>query len=140
VGDALERQEVVLAEAHQLDVPDEHEFLVVRLERCGEHLRRVDPQAGEELGVGAGDAGRGALQTVAVRVLTDGDEDLPDRFLDAGQVDGLLNRGAGELAVDQTCGEVVRLVGVVRLRRAAVGNQWLPSTEPFGVLLPPTAI
>jgi hypothetical protein len=113
---------------------------VVRLERRGEHLRRVDPQAGEELGVGAGDTGRGALQTVAVRVLTDGDEDLPDRFLDAGQVDGLLDRGAGELAVDQTRGEVVRLVGVVRLRRAAVGDQWLPSTEPFGVLLPPTAI
>ncbi|GAA3344383.1 hypothetical protein GCM10020358_47400 [Amorphoplanes nipponensis] len=140
MGDALERQQVMLAEAHQLDVADQHEFLVVGLERRGEHLRRVDPQAGEELRVRAGDAGRGALETVAVRVLTDGDEDLPDRLLDAGQVDGLLDRGAGELAVDQTRGEVVGLVGVVGLRGAAVGDQRFPSTEPFGLLLPPTAI
>jgi hypothetical protein len=136
---------VVLAEAHHLDVADQHEFLVVGLERRGEHLRRIHPQTGEELRVGAGDAGGGPLQTVAVRVLTDGDEDLPDRFFDAGQVDGLLDRGAGELAVDQTCGKVVGLVEVARLRRAAVGDQRLPSTEPFGVLpelglTPPTAI
>jgi hypothetical protein len=32
------------------------------------------------------------LETLAVRVLTDRDEDLPDRFLDPRQVDGLLNR------------------------------------------------
>jgi hypothetical protein len=145
VGDALERQQMVLAETHQLDVANEHELLVVRLERRGEHLGRVDPQAGEELGVGPGHPGGGADQAVAVRILTEGDEDLPDRFLDAGQVDGALDRRAGELAVDQTRGEVVGLVvGVVRLRRASVDDQRLPSTVPFGVgpaleLPPPTA-
>jgi hypothetical protein len=82
----------MLAHAHQLDVADEHEFLVVRLERGGEHLGRLNPQAGEEFGVRAGDARRGALETVAVRVLTDRDEDLPDRLLDPRQVDGLLHR------------------------------------------------
>jgi len=65
---------------------------VVRLERGGQHLGGIDPEAGEELGVRAGDPGRGALETVAVRVLTDGDEDLPDRLLDPGEVDGLLDR------------------------------------------------
>jgi hypothetical protein len=104
---------------------------VVRLERGGEHLGRVDSQAGEELGVRAGDPGRGALQTVAVRVLADRDEDLPDRFLDPREVDGLLDRSTGELAVDQVRGEVVELVvGVRRLRRAAVGDQCGPSWPP----------
>jgi hypothetical protein len=118
---------------------------VVRLERGGEHLGRVDPQAGEELGVRPGDPGRGALQTLAVRVLTDGDEDLPDRLLNTSQVDGLLDRGAGELAVDQARSEIVELVvGVGRLRRAAVGDQWLPSAVPLALppefgLAPPTA-
>jgi hypothetical protein len=130
---------MVLAETHQLDVADEHELLVVRLERRGEHLRGIDPQAGEELRVRAGDPGGGAYQTVAVRVLTDGDEDLPDRFLDAGQVDGLLDRGAGELAVDQTRGEVVdSVVGVRGLRRAAVADQC--PLSPLLLVAPPTAI
>jgi hypothetical protein len=97
---------------------------VVGLERGGEHLRRVDAQAGEELGVRAGDPGRGALQTLAVRVLADRDEDLPDRLLDAREVDGLFDRGTGELPVDQPRGEIVeRVVGVRRLRRAPVGDQ-----------------
>ena len=51
-------------------------------------------------------------ETVAVRVLTDRDEDLPDRLLDARQVDGLLHGCTGELAVDQARGEIVELVGV----------------------------
>jgi hypothetical protein len=80
------------------------------------------------------------LQTVAVRVLTDGAEDLPDRFLDAAQVDGLLDRGTGELAVDQARGEVVEsVVGVRGLRRAAVGDQ-CPLSPLLLLLPPPTAI
>ncbi len=109
---------------------------MVRLEGGGEDLGRIDAQAGEQLGVRPGDPGRGALQTVAVRVLTDGDEDLPDRFLDAGQVDGLLDRGAGELAVDQTRGEVVQ--GLLALS----DSQCRLSPFGFGAALepPPTAI
>ncbi|GIF11225.1 hypothetical protein Ate01nite_12570 [Actinoplanes teichomyceticus] len=128
--EALERQQVVLAHALHLDVPDQDEFLVVGLEGGGEHGRRVDPQAGEELRVGPGDPGGGPGQAVPIRVLTDRDEDLPDRLLDPPEVDGLLDRGAGELAVDQTGGEVVEFV--VR------ADQLLPSAEPlaFG----PTAI
>jgi hypothetical protein len=97
---------------------------VVRLERGGEHLRRVDPQTGEKLGVRPGDPGGSPLQAVAVRVLTDGDEDLPDRLLDPGQVDGTLNRGTGEFAVDQARGEIVEV--------AVVADQLLPSARPFG--------
>ena len=47
--------------------------------------RRVDPQAGEEFGVGPGDPGRGPAQTVAVGVLADREQDLPDRALDPPQ-------------------------------------------------------
>lgn len=104
---------------------------MVGLEGGGQDLCRVDPQAGEELGVGAGDPGGGAFQPVTVRVLADGDEDLADRLLDPPEVDGLLDRGAGELSVDQAGGEIVE--GVV------VGDQLLPSGAllPFG--LGPTA-
>jgi hypothetical protein len=122
---------VVLAHALHLDVADQDEFLVVRLEGGGEHGRRVDPQAGEELRIGPGDPVRGARQAVPVRVLTDRDEDLPDRFLDPPEVDGLLDRSTGELAVDQPGGEVIEFV--VR------ADQLLPSALPlaFGC---PTAI
>jgi hypothetical protein len=95
---------VVFAHAHQLDVADEYELFVMGLEARGEHLGRLHPQAGEKLGVRTGHPGRRAHETVTVRVFTDGDEDLPDRFLDPAQVDGLLNGGTVELAVDQTGG------------------------------------
>ena len=88
---ALERQQVVLAHAHQLDVADQDQFLVVRLEGGGEHVRRLHPQAGEEFGVRPGHPRRSALEAVTVRILTDRDEDLPDRLLDTGEVDGLLD-------------------------------------------------
>jgi hypothetical protein len=128
---------VVFAHAHDFDVPDQDELFVVRLERRGKHLGRVDPQAGEQLGVRAGDPGRGALETVAVRVLADRDEDLADRFLDPRQVDGLLDRRTGELAVDQMRGEVIEfVVGVRRLRRATVGDQRAPSWLPPAPLAP----
>ncbi|BCJ59825.1 hypothetical protein Jiend_32470 [Micromonospora endophytica] len=107
MGASPERQEVVLAEAHHVDVPDQHQFLVVGLERGGEHGGRVDAKAGEELGVRSGDPGRGLLETVAVRVLADRDQDLADRFLDPGEVDGVLDRSPGQPAVDQSCGDVV---------------------------------
>ncbi|GIF07753.1 hypothetical protein Asi03nite_52910 [Actinoplanes siamensis] len=114
---------MVLAHALHLDVADQDQFLVVRLEGGGENLGRIHPQAGEELSIRAGDPGGGPLQAVPVRVLTDRDEDLPDRFLDPPEVDGLLDRGPGELAVDQTGGEVIEFV--VR------ADQLLPSTVPF---------
>jgi hypothetical protein len=119
----------LLAHAHHLDVADQHELLVVRLEGGGEHLRRVDPQAREELGVRPSDPGGSPLQAVAVRVLTYRDEDLADRLLDPGQVDGNLDRVSGELAVDQARGEIVEV--------AVVADQLLPSARPFG--LEPTA-
>jgi hypothetical protein len=110
VRDALERQQMVFAEAHHLDVADQHQLLVAGLERGGQHLRRVDPQAGEQLSVRPGDPGRGLAQPVAVGVLADRDQDLPHRLLDAHEVDGLLDRGAGELAVDQACREIVEVL------------------------------
>jgi hypothetical protein len=88
---------------------------VARLERRVQHLGRVDPQAGEQLGVRPGDPGRRLDQSVPVGILADRDQDLADGLLDPGQVDRLLDRRAGQLAVDQPGGEVVQLA--VRLRR-----------------------
>ncbi|GAB7041599.1 hypothetical protein JCM9533A_54490 [Catenuloplanes niger JCM 9533] len=105
---AAERQQVVLAERHHVDVADQHQLVVVGLERGGEHRAGVDAQAGEQFGVGTGDAGGGLLQPVPLRVLAERDEDLPDRGLDPGKVDGVLDRRAGELAVDEPCREIVQ--------------------------------
>ncbi|GAA1753912.1 hypothetical protein GCM10009681_26220 [Luedemannella helvata] len=90
---------------------------MVGLERRREHLTRVDPQAGEQLRVRAGDPAGGAHQAVAVRVLADRDEDLPDRLLDAGQIDRVLNRPARQAAVDQAGGQEVQAGSIVGLRR-----------------------
>jgi hypothetical protein len=107
VRDAVERQEVVLAQRHHLDVAYEHQFLVVCLERGREHLRRVDPQSGEQFRVRASDPCGRSPQPIPVGVLTDRDEDLAYRSLDAGEVDGLGDVVAAESAVDQPGGEMV---------------------------------
>jgi hypothetical protein len=106
---------VVLAHRHDLDVADEDELLVVRLEGRGQDLGRVDAQAGEELGVGAGDPGGCLAQPVAVGILADGDEDLADRGLDALQVDVALDLDAAELATDQPSRDMVEF-GLDRLQ------------------------
>jgi len=115
---------------------------VVGLERRGEDPVRIDPQASEELGVGAGHPGRRLAQPVAVGVLTDRDEDLPDGAFDPGQIDRLVDRDATERPVDQPCREVIQLpavtegLGVVepiiaglgrRPRRDRVAAQRMPS-------------
>jgi hypothetical protein len=86
---------------------------VVGLEHGGEHLRRIDPQAGEQFGVGARNPGRRAAQAVTVGILTDGEQDLPDGGLDARQVDGLLDADTTQPPVDKTGGQVVERIVVV---------------------------
>lgn len=124
MGTSSKRQQVVLAEAHHVDVPDQHQLIVVGLERGDEHLCRVDPEPGEQLGVGPGDPGRGLLEPVTVWIFTDGDQDLPDRFLHSGKVDAVLDGTAGEPTADQPGGDVVQ----VAVRLGGRGGQ-----PPLGV-------
>ena len=87
VGDSVEGQQVMLAARHHLDVAHQHHLVVLGLERGGEHLLGVDPQAGEELSVGSGDPCRRSAQTVTVGILADRDQDLPYGLLDPVEVD-----------------------------------------------------
>jgi hypothetical protein len=87
------------------------------LEGGGEHLVGVHAKPGEELGVAAGDPRRRQPEPVAIGVFADGDQDLPDRFLDPGQVDRVADRAPTEAAINQTGGQVVQATG---LRRRAV--------------------
>jgi hypothetical protein len=82
---------MVLAEAEDLDVTNEDELLVVGLERRLQHLRRIHPQPGEELGVRTSHPSRRPDQTLAVGILTEGDQNLAYGLLDARQIDGLLD-------------------------------------------------
>ncbi len=86
VGDvrlARERHEVVLAHRVHGDVAHHDHLVVLGLEGDGKVTRGVVVQPDEDLvDVHVGDAGGCAHQTVAVRVLTDGLEDLAHRCFD----------------------------------------------------------
>src|ERR1700730_1762561 len=87
VRDPDEREQVMFARPVHLDVADDDHLVMVRVEHGAEHVLRALPQPGELLRVGPRDPGRGVAQAVALRVLADGEEDLPDRALDARQVE-----------------------------------------------------
>jgi hypothetical protein len=79
---AEERHQVVLALRPDLDVLDQDHLVVAEVEGGAEHLVRLLPHAAGGLGVRPGDPGGGVTQTVALRVLADGVEQLADRRLD----------------------------------------------------------
>ncbi len=85
--DADERDQVMFARPVHLDVADDDHLVVVGVEHGGEHVLRALAQPGELLGVGPRDPGRGLPQAVTLRVLADGEQDLPDRALDARHVE-----------------------------------------------------
>ncbi len=89
MGHAHERKQVVLADRTEGDVPQQNRLGVVTFERdsFAELLRRILVEAGEELLVGVGNAGRGRDQTWTQRILADGGEDLSDGGLDARTID-----------------------------------------------------
>lgn len=107
---------------------------MVRLEGRGEDPGRVDAQAGEQLGVGAGDPGGCLAQPVAVRVLADGDEDLADRGLDALQVDVVLDLDPAELAADEPGRDVVEL-DPGGVDQVTVGGLIQGCTEPDAIVV-----
>ena len=78
VGDTGEGQQMMLADAPDLDVLDQDQLVVAEIEGGRQHLGRVLVQAGQDLGVRLGHPFRGVPQTIAVRILTDPDQQLPD--------------------------------------------------------------
>src|SRR6478735_1153750 len=118
----VEGHEVVLAGAVELDVPHDDELLVVDLERRAEHVGRRHVEAGVDLGERPGHPARGVEQALAVGVLTDGEEQLPDGRLGArlvdrhasallGGVDGAVVRHLDDLLDGVLLGEGVRADG-----------------------------
>ena len=89
VGVAHEREEVVLADAVEGDVADEHDLVVLFVEGLREVHPRILPEAAEHLGVHPRHAGGRFEQAFAVGILPDGGEDFTDGPLDAGVVDGV---------------------------------------------------
>src|SRR3954452_126212 len=90
----VEGHQVVLAGRVHRDVLDQHQLVVVLVERARQDLPRVLPEAGEDLGVRAGHPRRGVLEPRPVGVLPHRDEQLPDGGLGTGAVD------AADRAVD----------------------------------------
>ena len=87
VRESDERHEVVLAQRREGDVTQHHHLVVTGVEDRREHALRLPPQAGELLLAGSRHPCRGVAQAVSVRVLADGQQDLPDRVLDTPEID-----------------------------------------------------
>ena len=83
---------MMLAHRFKADVADDDHFVVFLRERFLEQVARIAVQAGEQFGVHAGDAGRRFLQTLAVGVFADGQQNLAHRRFDAFVID--VRRGA----------------------------------------------
>ena len=97
----------MLAHAVEADVADQHHLVVLLGEEFAEVDARVVVQAGEQLGVHAGDAGRRFAQTFAIGVFADGGENFADGALDAGCIDAWsVRRG---IAVVQFAGEAAEI-------------------------------
>jgi len=89
VGNADERQQVVLADRPELDVAQQHELAALalrQLHRLGEVLQRVLVETGEEVAVRLRDPLRGRPQSGSRRILADRSKQLRDRRLDASSV------------------------------------------------------
>jgi hypothetical protein len=87
---------------------------VVGLERGGEHVGRVNPEAREEFRVRPSNPGRRLPEAFSVGVLADCDQNLADRAFNTTEVDGPLNGDTVELPVDQSGCQVVEDGVVVR--------------------------
>jgi len=89
VGAAEEGQQVVLAEAEELDVLHHHHLAAVLVEDGAVEQRlEVLAVALAEVGPGLGHAQRRAQQAFALRILADLGQQRPGQLFDAGQVVG----------------------------------------------------
>jgi hypothetical protein len=78
-----ERQQVMLAEARELNVFLKHQLFVIHFEGFAKQRARVRVQASECFGIEASDAAGRVEQAFAVRVLADRQEQFTDSSADA---------------------------------------------------------
>ncbi len=91
---------MVLAGRVHRDVADEDEFLVSFVEGRVENVVRVRVQPGEHFAVCPCDASRGGVeQTFPIGVLTDRDEQFPDRGFGSGLIEGPAGSQAQRLSL-----------------------------------------
>ena len=100
VGLAVERHEVVLADAVEGDVAQDHHLLVADVELHLEQALGIDAESLEEFAVHAGDARRRLGEALAVGVFADGEDHLAEGALDARFIDGLAGCQRVREAVD----------------------------------------
>lgn len=84
---ARKRQEMMLAHAVEFNVPNQHDFIVIFSEYPLEVNPRVLVQPREYLCIHPGHSRRSLKQSLAVRILPDGDEYLADSLLNPCMVD-----------------------------------------------------
>ncbi len=135
VGDAVERHEVVLAGAVDLDVAHDDHLVVVDGEGRLQHALGRRVEAREGLGVGAGDPVRGVAEPLTVGVLTDGDEQLPHRRRGAVVVD----RHRGQWSLQ--CSSVGSTrppsgTSITWVRGSSSARGWAPASAASSILCP----
>lgn len=87
---AGKRKQVMLAHAVELDVPNQHDFIIILSENTLEMDARVGVQAGEYLRIHAGDPRGRFEQTLSVGVFSNGDQDFTHGVLDSLMIYGPL--------------------------------------------------
>jgi hypothetical protein len=102
---------MVFANGMEIDVAEENDLIVSLGEDGTEMGAGIFAEAGEKLGVGAGDAGGGLGETFAVGVFADGQEDFTNRALDARVIDagGSGFFGHGSVSPEVIIGEEVEM-------------------------------
>ena len=79
MGDAVERDQMMLAGGVHRDLFDEHQFVMLFIERGVQDVIGIGVEAGEDLLVGARHPGRGIPQTLPVGILTDRTQQFANR-------------------------------------------------------------
>ena len=99
VSVAHEWKKVMLADAVEGDVADEHDLVVFFGERLAKMHLRIGVQPAEHLRIHAGHAARRFQEPLAIGVLAYGQQDLSHSPFDAGMVDGAAGRRTVSAAV-----------------------------------------
>ncbi len=120
-------QQMVFAHTVERDIPDKDQFVVLLCEDAFQVPSGIEVQAHKEFGVHPGDTGRCFEQSLAIRIFTDGGQDLANGAFHARQIDRgkfFVNRRRGSACPGRTVNAIVvifsrsvSIQGMIRIQK-----------------------